>query len=105
MLTEKQLEAYYDSMTDEEKLGEILQLSISYFGVDCMVTGEDQVFPKDVIEHAGTLISNAKTGPKKNRAILEEHLKHSKVPLLFMGDIVSGFAVAYPFSFFCCFCE
>lgn len=97
MLTEKQLEAYYDSMTDEERLGELLQLSISYFGIDCMVTGEDQVFPKEVIEHAGTLISNAKTGPKKNRAIQEEHLKHSKVPLLFMGDIISGFAVAYPF--------
>lgn len=97
MLTEKQLEAYYDSLTEEEKLGEILQLSISFFGVDCMVTGEDQIFPKDVIEHAGTLISNAKVGPKKNRAIQEEHLKHSKVPLLFMGDIISGFAVAYPF--------
>ncbi len=90
------MEAYYDSLTDDEKLGELLQLSISFFGVDCMVTGDNQTFPKDVIEHAGTLISNAKTGSKKNRAIQEEHMKHSKVPLLFMGDIVSGFAVAYP---------
>lgn len=97
MLTEKQLEAYYDSLTDEEKIGELLQLSISFFGVDCMVTGDNQTFPKDVIEHAGTLISNAKTGSQKNRAIQEEHLKHSKVPLLFMGDIISGFAVALPF--------
>ncbi len=97
MLTEKQLEAYYDSLTDDEKIGELLQLSISFFGVDCMVTGENSTFPKEVIEHAGTLISNAKTGSVKNRAIQEEHLKHSKVPLLFMGDIISGFAVALPF--------
>ena len=33
MLTEKQLEAYYDSLTDEEKIGELLQLSISAWTV------------------------------------------------------------------------
>ncbi len=90
------MEEYYDSLTEEEKLGELTQLSISFFGVDCMVTGDNQVFLKEVIEHAGTLLSSAKVGAKKNRAIQEEHLKHSKVPPLFMGDIVSGFAVAYP---------
>lgn len=99
MLTDKQLEEYYDSLTDAEKLGELLQLSISFFGIDGMVTGEGtgQAFSKEDVRYAGSLINNANASLEQMRSVQEQHLKHSKVPLIFMSDIISGYAMALPF--------
>lgn len=97
MLNEKQLEEYYDSLTDAEKLGELLQLTTSFFGVDGMVTGENQTFSAEAIRFAGSVINNANLSLEQARTIQEAHLKHSKVPLIFMSDIISGYAMALPF--------
>lgn len=98
MLTEKQLEAFYDSLSEEDKLGQLLQLSSSYFGQDGMITGEATgwKFTEEDVYHVGSLICNCNTAVEDLRAIQEEHMRHSKVPLLFMADVISGYTVALP---------
>ena len=98
MLTEKQLEAFYDSLSEEDKLGQLLQLSSSYFGQDGMITGEATgwKFSSEDVYHVGSLICNCNTAVEDLRSIQEEHMRHSKVPLLFMADVISGYTVALP---------
>ena len=93
MLSEKELTDYYESLTLEDKLGQILQLPGHYFSVDGEITGlENSEFTETQIRHAGSVLGVY--DGNKILQIQKEHMKHSKVPLIFMGDVTAGYAVA-----------
>lgn len=91
MYSEKQLEELYDELSFEEKIGQLLQLNGSYYGNDGIMTGQalEWEFSEKDVKHAGSVLNIY--GKERLRALQTEHMKHNRVPMMFMGDVVSGY--------------
>lgn len=95
MLNETELKSLYDSLSFEEKLGQLLQLTGNYYNTEGEITGiVNGSFTEEQIKHAGSILNTY--GVERLTAIQKEHLKHNKIPMIFMGDVISGYTYSLP---------
>ncbi len=99
-MTEKQIRELLSSMSLEEKLGEMTQMSPNFFGTTESVdlTGPMTAMhlkPEDVPYLGSTL--NA-FGAEKLIAMQKEHMERQPhhIPLIFMADVIHGLKTVYP---------
>lgn len=87
-----------DSMTLEEKIGQLVQLSGEFFDADDMAVGPKQKLgiSQETIDLCGSVLNVV--GAKKVVQIQKSYLEKSrhKIPLLFMADIIYGYKTIYP---------
>lgn len=90
-MNDKELKKLFDSLSFEEKLGQLCQLNYLYFDVNGLVTGDESTgfFTQDEVNHIGSVLNIF--GKDQMRAIQKEHMKHNKTPLLFMADVTEGY--------------
>ena len=95
MLSEQQLQALYNSLSLTEKVGQLLQVSGAEFTADGEVTGigNSKYTPEEL--HAAGSVLGIYDGARM-RQLQAEHMRHSRIPLLFMGDVTAGYASAQP---------
>ncbi len=90
------LKKLMDSLSLREKIGQLIQLDGRFFGAEEIPTGpcaELGIEPW-VAENAGSVLNVL--GAEKVQAIQKRHLEHSRIPLLFMADVVYGYKTSYP---------
>lgn len=97
-MTEQELRILFNELSEEEKLGQLLQLNARYFGVDGLLTGEatQWAFSADEVDHAGSVLNIF--GRERLRQLQQEHLKRNRTPMLFMADVVFGYRITLPIS-------
>ena len=87
-----------NSMTLEEKVSQLIQLSGAFFHNDGVVTGPSRylgIDPKTVLNVGSVLnMVGASTLIKTQKDYLEKSNK--KIPLLFMADVINGFKTIFP---------
>lgn len=94
------LKELLNSMTIEEKVGQLFQLAPFFFSDNNKgeITGpmKDMGISSDTINNSGTVlgISGAKEMKEIQKAYLEKNEK--KIPLLFMADVIHGYRTIYP---------
>lgn len=99
MKTEQQLKDLLSSLTLEEKVGQLVQLSGEFFTDDDEFTsGPQQKLGIDpvMVGRCGSVLNVA--GAEKTHALQEAYLAKSrhKIPLLFMNDVVYGCKTVMP---------
>ena len=97
-MTKKELKELLDSLTLKEKIGQMFQALPHIFGEDGAITGifDENVETDDIIATVGSIINMYDT--ERMKKLQEKHLKSSKIPLLFMNDIIHGFNTIFPIS-------
>ncbi len=97
-MTEKQLKELYDSLTLEQKVGQLFQCSGTAFVRDGTVTGVTWLpwLNENYIKNCGSVLNVFDNTKLTN--IQENHLKNNPVPLMFMADIINGYKVIFPSS-------
>ena len=106
-MTEKELHKLFDSLSIEEKLGEVWQIQNKVFDENGVVTGDvgKMVYSDELISTAGSTINVY--GNEKLRIIQENHIKNHPhhIPLMFMADIIHGYSTIFPepLAFSCSF--
>ncbi len=97
-MTEKQLKELLADLSFEEKLGEIQQITNTYFGDNGIVTGTDEghILSEEEVNMAGSVINVL--GPTQIREIQKKHIENHPhhIPMIFMLDIIHGFATSFP---------
>lgn len=95
-MEQKELKELLASMTIQEKIGQLVQLPGEFFGESDMATGPQQSLGIEpwVSEMAGSVLNVA--GAERVAEIQKRHLEHSRIPLLFMADIIYGYKTVYP---------
>ena len=99
-MTKAELKELLDSLTLEEKAGQLTQLNTLYFEDGGMVTGDtdkfisSRRFNQEELNRLGSVFNIF--GREKLRKVQEEHLKHNKIPLAFMADVTFGYYVGNP---------
>ena len=98
-MTEKELQSLLDSMTLEEKVGQLVQCNAGQFiANDMEITGpEGQPLPaEDLIRVIGSVLTFEDASQAK--ALQEMHMKQDpkKIPLLLMLDVIHGLRTTYP---------
>ena len=97
-MTEKQLQELLDSLTLEQKVGQLFQCSGNAFVRSGAVTGVTYLpwLNENYTKNCGSILNIYDN--TKLRNIQEKHLEHNPVPLMFMGDIINGYKVVFPSS-------
>lgn len=97
-MNNQKLRELMDSLTLEEKIGQLVQLSGEFFNADAMAVGPQQKLGinQDIVDSAGSVLNVL--GAEKVIEIQTRYLEKSrhKIPLLFMADIVYGYKTIYP---------
>lgn len=97
-MKESQLKELLESLTLEEKICQLVQLSGDFYAADAMAVGPQQKLgiSEKVVDNAGSILNVL--GADKIRRIQSEYLEKSrhKIPLLFMSDIIYGYRTIYP---------
>ena len=98
-MTEQALKALLDSMTIEEKVGQLVQCNAGQFiRNDLEITGPDgETLPsEDLCRVMGSLLTFENA--KQAKALQEMHLAADpkKIPLLLMLDVIHGLRTTYP---------
>ncbi|MEI5989867.1 hypothetical protein A5881_001360 [Enterococcus termitis] len=97
-MEERQLKELLDSLTWEEKIGQLVQLSGDFFHADELAVGPQKKLGIDqkIVDQVGSVLNV--TGADKTREIQDRYLKKSrhKIPLLFMADIIYGYRTIFP---------
>ncbi|WNS41398.1 beta-glucosidase BglX [Paenibacillus sp. MMS20-IR301] len=97
-MEEKQLVNLLETLTVEEKIGQLIQLSGDFFNTDAMAVGPVQKLGIDphMVQLTGSVLNVL--GADQVIRIQQHHLEHSrhKIPLLFMADIVYGYKTVFP---------
>lgn len=98
-LKEQQIKELMKNLTLEDKIFQLLQLSGSFYqDAPDLVTGPKSKLGinDDAIQNAGSVLNVR--GADKIKAIQKSYLEnsHSKIPLLFMADIINGFETIFP---------
>ena len=92
------IHALLKQMTLEEKVGQLIQLSSTFFGDDTELTGpaQDWGLTKEQMATIGSCLGF--DDPEKIRRTQEIHLEsdRNKIPLLFMRDVIHGYRTIYP---------
>lgn len=84
------------SLSLHEKIGQLVQLDGGFFGAEEVPTGpcDEMGIAPWVVENAGSVLNVL--GIKKVQEVQRHHLLHSRIPLLFMADVVYGYKTSYP---------
>lgn len=99
-MTEKELKELLESMTIEEKIGQLLQLAPFFFKENIIgeITGpmEELGIDNEDIQLAGSVLGIG--GAKEMKEIQSSYLENSekKIPLMFMADIIHGYRTIFP---------
>lgn len=95
-MEEKKLRELLQSMTVREKIGQLIQLSGDFFGASDLATGPQEKLGIEpwAVQNAGSALNVL--GADKVREIQKRHMENSRIPLLFMADIVYGYKTVYP---------
>ena len=90
-MNEQQLKELLDSLTLDEKIGQMFQGNGDMVGEDGTVTGKFDLkeYSETEIRNMGSILNIY--GKKRLGNIQREHMKHNKIPLMFMGDIIYGY--------------
>ncbi len=97
-MNKEQLKDLLNSLTFEQKVGQMTQVGSFFFVEGGMVTGETNAhgFTQEHIKNAGSVLN---VFPRERiREIQEEHMKENPVPMLFMADVIHGFNTIVPVS-------
>lgn len=97
-MNDKQLKDLLNSLTLEQKLGQLFQCSGQAFDKDGAVTGIAWLdwMTEKYTKNCGSILNVFDN--KKLRKIQEKHLENNPVPLMFMADIINGYRVVFPSS-------
>lgn len=97
-MNKKQLKELLDSLTLEQKLGQLYQCSGEVFHADGAVTGISYLswITEDITKNCGSILNIYNN--VKLRNIQKKHLESNPIPLMFMGDIINGYKVVFPSS-------
>lgn len=94
----RDLKELLNQMTLEEKVGQLIQLTSGFFGIDSELTGpaQEQNITKEQLSTIGTCIGGLNAS--MIRAIQEQHIKddRNKIPMIFMSDVIHGYRTIYP---------
>ena len=97
-MTKEGLHDLLEVMSLEEKVGQMNQLSGSFFNPSASVTGpiEGKKFARESISLCGSVLGlmGTKTVKKVQKEYLENH--PHKIPLLFMMDVINGYKTIFP---------
>ncbi len=97
-MTKEGLHDLLEVMSLEEKVGQMNQLSGSFFNPSASVTGpiEGKKFARESIFLCGSVLGlmGTKTVKKVQKEYLENH--PHKIPLLFMMDVINGYKTIFP---------
>ena len=79
------------SLSLHEKIGQLVQLDGGFFGAEEVPTGpcDEMGIAPWVVENAGSVLNVL--GVNKVQEVQQHHLQHSRIPLLFMADVVYGY--------------
>lgn len=97
-MNDKQLKELLDSLTLEQKVGQLFQCSGAVFDKDGVLTGLPYLdwLTEEHTKNCGSILNIYDN--RKLRKLQEKHLKNNPVPLMFMGDIINGYKVVFPSS-------
>ncbi len=97
-MTKNQLTELLNSLSLEEKIGQMFQALPHIFGEQGAITGifDETVTTDDLISTVGSIINMYDT--ERMMALQKKHLETSKIPLMFMNDIIHGFNTIFPIS-------
>lgn len=97
-MTQEQLKELLESMSLEEKIGQLFQGNGSFYEGEGIATGPmaEQGFTRQDVELAGSVLSI--TGAEATRKIQELHMKKHPhhIPLIFMADVINGYRTIFP---------
>ncbi|WP_334352658.1 beta-glucosidase BglX [Companilactobacillus sp. HBUAS56257] len=97
-MEESKLRELLNSLSIEEKIGQLIQLSGEFFSAKDISVGPQKKLgiTKDAVELCGSVLNVV--GAKETHRIQDAYLKGKKhpIPLIFMSDIVYGFRTIYP---------
>lgn len=97
-MEDKQLLHLLDTLSIEEKIGQLVQLSGEFFNTGAMAVGPMQKLGIDenMVQFTGSVLNVL--GAEKVMQIQHDYLEKSrhKIPLLFMADIVYGYKTVFP---------
>lgn len=100
-MEQKQLEELFQSLTLDEKIGQLVQLNGNFFNSnEKIATGPVAKIGinKDKIYQTGSILNSM--GAKELKDIQDRYLEKNekKIPMLFMADIINGFKTIFPIS-------
>ncbi|MNW31365.1 Periplasmic beta-glucosidase precursor [compost metagenome] len=97
-MNDTQLLELLNSLSVEEKVGQLIQLSGEFFNTGAMAVGPMQKLgiSEEMVQQTGSVLNVL--GADKVIQIQQEYLEKSrhKIPLLFMADIVYGYKTVFP---------
>lgn len=97
-MTEAKLKKLFNSLTMEEKIGQLLQISGNLFDEDALVTGLLDYFKitDEEIKTSGSILSIS--GAEKLKKLQDECMEKQPhhIPQIFMLDIINGYETIYP---------
>ncbi|MGG5341887.1 beta-glucosidase BglX [Enterococcus sp. AZ192] len=97
-MKEQALKELLNSLTWEEKIGQLVQLSGDFFHADQLAVGPQKKLGIDqrIVDQVGSVLNV--TGAEKTKEIQDRHMAKSrhKIPLLFMADIIYGYRTIFP---------
>lgn len=99
MLNETEIQQLLERMTVDEKIGQLVQLTGSFFDNDeNVITGPIGKIgiEKQKIKYTGSILNTL--GAEKITNIQRNYLKQDRlgIPLIFMADIINGFKTIFP---------
>ena len=94
-MNDKQLNELLNSLTLEQKLGQLFQCSGNAFDKDGAVTGVAWLhwLTEEYTKNCGSILNVFDN--KKLRAIQKKHLEKNPVPLMIMADIINGYRLVF----------
>ena len=96
----RDLKGLLKQMTIDEKVGQLIQLSVNFFGTESELTGPAQSWglTNEQLATIGSCIGGKNA--KDIRRIQAEHLEkdRNKIPMIFMRDVIHGYRTIYPVS-------
>ncbi len=97
-MKEEQLNELFNSLTLEEKIYQLVQLSGDFYKDEAVAVGPKAKLgiSQEVVDNAGSILNVV--GAEKIIKIQKEYLEKSrhKIPLLFMADIIYGYKTIFP---------
>ncbi len=100
-MNQKEIEDLLNKMTIEEKIGQMVQIAGDIFlseDTNSMLTGplKDLHLSNEKLYQIGSVLNIV--GAERVKKVQDEYLSKSrlKIPLLFMGDIINGYKIAFP---------
>ena len=97
-MTDNQLKELLNSLTLEEKIGQMFQGNAELVDSVGEATGlwNMEQFTDSDRKNLGSILNVY--GKKRLKEIQKKHLEHNKIPLMFMGDIIYGYKETFPIS-------